>query len=233
MIKLSKRLFVTASMVTEGNKLADVGTDHGYIPIYLVEQKKIKTALAMDIGIGPLERAREHIEENGLKDYIGVRLSDGVKELKKGEADSVVIAGMGGGIIIKILSEGREVLSSVSELILEPQSEVDRVRKYLHKNGYVIDKEDFVKDAGKYYPIMHVIHGTPERELEAWEYAYGPCLVRDKNSVLKEYLTYLCVQYGTILESLEKEDTEGTRERRRVIRQEISQIKLVEEIMRA
>ena len=144
MIHLSKRLSKNASFVTPGNRLADVGTDHGYIPIALVQEGKIPSALAMDVNPGPLERAKEHIQEFHLESYIHTRLSDGVQSLQPGEADSVLIAGMGGALTVKILREGEEVLKTVKELILQPQSEIDKVRRYLEQAGYRITKEDMV-----------------------------------------------------------------------------------------
>ena len=124
MIKLSERLATAASLVSEGNKLADVGTDHGYVPICLVLEKKIPGAVAMDINRGPLVRAREHIRQYGLETYIQTRLSDGVAALAPGEADSILAAGMGGGLVMHILSEGQEVCRKAKELILQPQSEL-------------------------------------------------------------------------------------------------------------
>ena len=102
MVKISDRLKTAASLIREGAVLADVGTDHGYVPIYLLEQKKIKSAIAMDINKGPLERAREHIHLYGMDAYIQTRLSDGVAALEKGEADSILIAGMGGGLVMHL-----------------------------------------------------------------------------------------------------------------------------------
>ena len=102
MIKISERLMTVASLVSRDHVLADVGTDHGYVPIYLILQGKIKKAIAMDINRGPLERAREHISLYGMGDYIETRLSDGVEALALGEADSILIAGMGGGLVIRI-----------------------------------------------------------------------------------------------------------------------------------
>ena len=107
-IHLSKRLKALANMVTDGNRLADIGTDHGYIPIYLCQTGKIPSALAMDIGKGPLQQAQTH-------------MSDGMADLQFGEADTILIAGMGGGLVMKILSEGAEKLTGKEELILQPQ----------------------------------------------------------------------------------------------------------------
>ncbi|MBR5315862.1 MAG: SAM-dependent methyltransferase, partial [Firmicutes bacterium] len=130
MIKLSKRMKAVASMVTPGNVLADVGTDHGYVPISLVQRKRIPRAIAMDINKGPLQRACEHIAEFQLEECIETRLSDGVKKLEVGEVDSILIAGMGGELVIHILTDGMEVCRSAKELILQPQSELEKVRQF-------------------------------------------------------------------------------------------------------
>ena len=98
-----------AAMVTSGGVLADVGTDHGYIPIALIQRQRIKSAIAMDINKGPLARAQDNIASARLGDYIQTRLSDGVAALGEGEADSILIAGMGGELVIHILSEGEKV----------------------------------------------------------------------------------------------------------------------------
>ena len=137
-MQLSQRLSSVASMVTAGNCLADVGTDHGYVPIYLYERNIIPHAIAMDVNKGPLERATLHIAESGMKEAIETRLSDGLAALKPGEADSVVIAGMGGPLIIRILSTYPEVTDSLKELILQPQSEIPEVRMWLYEHGYEI-----------------------------------------------------------------------------------------------
>lgn len=133
MVKISERLTMAASLVSDGGVLADVGTDHGYVPIYLLQQKRIPRAIAMDINRGPLERAKEHSRLYGLEEYIDLRLSDGVNALKLGEADSILIAGMGGGLVMHILEDGKEVCHRAKELILQPQSELERVREFLRR----------------------------------------------------------------------------------------------------
>ena len=187
LMELSKRLRMNASFVTPGNRLADVGTDHGYIPIALCLEGVIPSALAMDVNPGPLERAKEHIQQFDLETDIHTRLSDGVQALCPGEADSVLIAGMGGALTVKILEAGEKVLASVKELILQPQSEIDKVRSYLLTHGYVIAGEKMVYEDGKYYPAMRAVHG----EMPLWqevELQYGKYLLEEKHPVLEEYL---------------------------------------------
>lgn len=187
-MELSRRLHAVAGLVTEGASVADIGTDHGYIPIYLVEEGIAAKVIAADINEGPLRRASIHISEHEkVRDRIATRLSDGLGNISPGEADTMIAAGMGGGLIIKILSEGEAVVQSLSRLILQPQSEIEKVRRYLHHNGLQIVAEDMVEEDGKYYPMMSAVHGKPE-EYSIIEYIYGKLLLQQKHPVLKEYL---------------------------------------------
>ena len=120
-MQLSERMRRLTCLVTEGNRLADVGTDHGYVPIALVKAGRIPSAVAMDVNRGPLARARAHIRESGLSTYIETRLSDGLAQLEPGEAETVMIAGMGGMLTIRILENGAHCLDTVQELVLQPQ----------------------------------------------------------------------------------------------------------------
>ena len=121
-VQISRRLKTVAGLVGLDMVLADVGCDHGYIPIYLMQKRQIPKAIAMDVNEGPLLRAKEHIQEWGLEEYIETRLSDGVKALQPGEVQSIVIAGMGGPLMEKIIREGKAVFDEARELILQPQS---------------------------------------------------------------------------------------------------------------
>ena len=207
MVKLSNRLLTVASFVTDGNRLADVGTDHGYIPIYLLQAGRIPSAIAMDINEGPLQRAKEHIVQYGLESYIETRLSDGVDALEPGEADSILIAGMGGGLVMHILSDGEAVCRQAKELILQPQSELERVRSYLWLNGYVILEENMILEDEKFYPMMRVVYQnildkeSAENELFC---RYGKYLLKQKHMVLKEYLKREEALYMGILMNLKK-----------------------------
>ena len=158
-MELSKRLQAVADLVSEGLVVADVGTDHGYIPIYLIETKKSPKAFAMDVNKGPLLRAKEHIAEHGLETRIETRLSDGVRALQKGECDCVVVAGMGGALTIKIMEEGKDIFRNLIEFVLQPQSELQKVRAYLCENAYFIAEENMVLEDGKFYPMFRVIKG--------------------------------------------------------------------------
>ena len=156
MTELSERLRAVADLVDDGMVVADIGTDHGYIPIALVQEGRCPRAVAMDINIGPLDRARAHIQAAELSKKIDTRRSDGMKELKAEEADCAIIAGMGGALTIKILEESSATARSLKALILQPQSELYKVREYLAEQGYEILAEDMVLEEGKFYPIMKV-----------------------------------------------------------------------------
>lgn len=219
-VQISRRLKAVAGFVGKDRMLADVGCDHGYIPIYLLQKKQIKGAIAMDVNKGPLVGAQEHIREWGLENYIETRLSDGVQALCPGEVQSVVIAGMGGPLMEKILLEGTEVLQSVEELILQPQSEIGHFRRFLAEQGYCIEAEDMVEEDGKYYPMMKVVHGRMQYASEA-EYLYGRELLRAGHPVLKEFLDREQANGEKLWERLKDSGTDSARKRIKELEKEI------------
>ncbi len=154
MVRLSKRLQAVAGLVESCGTVADIGTDHGYIPIYLLSVGRAKRAVAMDVNEGPLQRAREHIARHGLEGKVSLRLSDGLAALAPGEAEVLVAAGMGGALIMRILEQGKETALAAKSLVLQPQSEVPAVRRFLQENGYRIVAEDMVFEDGKFYPML-------------------------------------------------------------------------------
>ena len=190
MAELSKRLQAVADLVTPGMRLADVGTDHAYIPIYLTQNGLVPSAIAMDINKGPLERADTHILEHGLDGKIVTRLSDGLVNLKMEEADTMIAAGMGGGLVIHILNEDPAKTRSLKELILQPQSDLPHFRHFLSEIGWEIVREEMIKEDGKFYPMMKAVRNKTGKkimytEAEAW---FGPLLLEKCHPVLKEYL---------------------------------------------
>ena len=212
-MELSKRLYAVAGLVTEGASVADIGTDHGYVPIYLVERGIASKVIALDVNQGPLNRARMHIVGHGLGNRIETRLSDGLAMIRPGEVDTVIASGMGGPLTIRILQEGKEVADQLNALILQPQSEICRVRRFLTENGYRIEQEDMVLEDGKYYPVMRVVHGTKE-PYEEWEYLYGKRLLEARHPVLLEFLKRELHIKESILEQLAgRSGSESARER--------------------
>ena len=221
-MELSKRLAAIANMVEECESVADIGTDHGYIPIYLVEQKKVKHALAMDVKTGPLERAREHIKMHGLDEYIELRLSDGAKKLKPLEVEAAVVAGMGGRLMMRILEDSPKVFDNMKFFVLQPQSEYGFVRHYLENHKYKILAEEMLFEDGKYYPMMKVQKGEMSLEKECF-YEYGSFLLREKNPVLQEYLQRENSNYKSIMEKLSM----GSSEKQKTRKKEMEQLLLI------
>lgn len=233
-VKISPRLRLIASFVPEGAKIADIGTDHGYVPVYLAQTGRIQSALAMDIGKGPLLRAKEHIEAwkpEGVP--IETRLSDGLKELKPGEADTVIIAGMGGELEIRILEEGRHVRDSIRTWVLSPQSDLEKVRRYLEQEGFRISEEAMICDEGKYYTVMKAEMGEMRCKTVS-DYRYGPCLIQKKDPVLKEYLQKERRRVEGILKQFEQagaQKTEGMEQAEKSLKEELTIIEEAEHEM--
>ncbi len=218
-----ERIAAKASEITEGYA-ADVGTDHGFVPIRLIEMGRTKHVVAMDVRKGPLSRAAEHIREYHMEEQIETRLSDGLRELLPGEADTVVIAGMGGELMLRILKEGAHLYDSVKHYILSPQSELSLFRHGLEKLGFVIEEEEMLFDEGKYYVILQVSPGVMHYEQE-YEYRYGADLLLKQDPVLEEFLKKHRIQEEELLKRLTSKETEGARLRAESLKKELEETK--------
>ena len=221
---LSERLRAVTQLVTKGNRVADIGCDHAYTSIYLVEKGIAPGVIAMDINAGPIERAKENVALYGLTDKIAVRRSDGVKELSTDEADTLLITGMGGLLMKKILSDKPEVTAAAKELVLQPQSEVEELRRFLHSIGFVITAEQMRKEDGKFY----VMFRAEKNEVSVWtdlEYRYGAHLLKERPAVFLEYLDWELQQKEQILVNLEQIETEKARVRKEQLIKEIEELR--------
>lgn len=196
-----ERLKCIASNVKSGGIVADIGCDHAFTSIYLVEEKLARGAIAMDINKEPLKRAWQHIQESGMEEYISVRLSNGARGLKKGEADTILISGMGGALIASILEESIDIIKDAKELVLSPQSEIYIVRHFLHDHGFKIASEEMVKERGKFYVVIRAVPGSQHYKDESG-YIYGEYLIENKNKILEEFLLKEQKRTGSILGSL-------------------------------
>ena len=224
-IQLSNRLLAAAGMVTKGNIVADIGCDHAYTSIYLCQAGIAPKVIAMDVNKGPLVGAKAHVEEAGLTEQIDIRLSDGLQRLVPGESDSVLLCGMGGLLMIKILSDYPEATASLKELILQPQSEVGEVRRYLHKQGYEITKEHMLKVDGKFYVMMRAVKSElPQAYETECDYIYGKLLLEEKNPVLAEFLDREHRLRADVLTALSGQDTENANARKESLNREFSLI---------
>jgi tRNA (adenine22-N1)-methyltransferase len=194
-----------------------------------MEEEKISSAIAMDVNRGPLERARENIHAHGLDEKIETRLSDGLAALHPGEVDSVVIAGMGGNLVIRILQDGVNVAVSLKELILQPQSDIDRVRDFLQREGFRITKEDMIFEDGKYYPMMHVVPGKME-PLTRLEALYGPYLLKTKHPCLERYLEKEEATLDQVKGKLLESGSEKAKERMEQIEKQLEDVRKAREV---
>jgi len=213
-VEISARMKALTELVTPGLNMCDIGCDHGFVAIYLVQKGICPKVFAMDVRSGPLSRAQEHIRQYGLEDQIETRLSDGLAKLKAGEAEGMLCAGMGGPLMIKILEEGQVLTGEMKELILQPQSEISEFRKYLRTHGYHIIKEDMVFEDGKYYPMMKVVPGealqTAVGDTAKWQIfdRFGQYLLEHKHPILKKYLLYSKDTTETLIIKLKEQESE-------------------------
>lgn len=229
-MQLSRRLQTVANLVTPGNRVADVGCDHAYISIYLAEKKISPHIIAMDINQGPIDRAKENVIRYQCEGLIDVRKSNGLEKLEDGEADSIIIAGMGGALTNQILSERLDIIKSVRELVLQPQSEIFKVRQFLMDNNFTIFEENMLKEDGKYYVMMKAIPSNAVKNTQAYQlltiehFYYGRLLLEQKNEILKELLLWDLGICNDIMKSLVKEQTENSMVRQKEIRERIELI---------
>ena len=159
---LTDRLQKVADLVPQGKAMADIGTDHGYLPIYLVETGKMESAIACDINEGPLDRAKENLISTGLTEKIALRLGGGLSKLAKGEVDGVTICGMGGLMICRILEDDREKAQALSWLVLQPQNHVAELKVFLSSHHFRIVKEVLSEDGGQLYEMLLAVPGEME-----------------------------------------------------------------------
>lgn len=215
-VVLSRRLRAVADMVSKRNRVCDVGCDHGFVSIYLIEQGISPKVVAMDVRLGPLSAAAEHVAERKLSDYIETRLSDGLHNYEIGEADTLICAGMGGRLMMRILSEDRNKTDSFQEMILQPQSDIEAFRRFLYEQGYHIVEENMIEEDGKFYPMMRAVKADSFMTVpDQLSCRYGPLLLEEQSQVLLSYLKREVKIYGEILENLRQQ---GLDEEKRQIR---------------
>ena len=212
MVRISDRLRTVAHMCEKGAVVADIGTDHGYLPIYLVQEGIAPSAIAMDLRKGPLDKAKKHICDNCLEDRIQTRLSDGLEKLSANEADIITICGMGGRLIADIVTKGKNVITRNTTLIVSPQSEVGDFRHFLVSQRLVVDDEKMLKEDGKYYFIIKCRKSDENvySEYSETQYQYGWKLLENKDKTLYEYLIKEKETNDGISNSLKKDESNPT-----------------------
>ena len=221
-MELSERLNSIVKHIEKTEILADIGTDHGYIPIYSIENEICNKAIAIDINKDPLDKARLNAIIEGVDDKIDFRLADGIKGLKKEEANVVVIAGMGGNLIRDILEESIGTVESIDYLILQPAQNPEILREYLYTNDYEVIKEDLCYDEEIYYEVFKVKRKAGESTiLDSLYYEISPKLLMEKHPLMKDYLEEKVSNYKRI-EGFIKEGTDNAKVRKELIKEKIN-----------
>ena len=213
-MQLSARLEKLIELAGSGTFAADIGTDHGMVPIELVRRGLFERAIASDLREGPLSAAAVHVRQAGLADRISLRLGDGLSVLAPGEADVILISGMGGALMQRMLTEGEAAAKAAARLVLSPQSEIPAFRSFLQKNGFRIADEAIVFEDGKFYFLMTAEPGrqTPWRKAER---LYGKHLLKAGGATMEAYLIRRIAVLEEILRNVtDREGLKAERKRR-------------------
>ncbi|MDS9471044.1 tRNA (adenine(22)-N(1))-methyltransferase TrmK [Sporosarcina pasteurii] len=228
MIQLSERLQVVASYVEQDAILADIGSDHAYLPTYLVQKGVIKKAVAGEVVKGPYESALKNVQREDVSDAVTVRLANGLFAIQEQDGvDTVSIAGMGGPLIAKILDEGNSHLTSVKRIITQPNIHAKAIREWAVNNDWVIIDERILKEDGKIYEVVVLEKGKASYS-EA-DLLLGPILSIEKNHVFNEKWLHEIDQWNHIVHSLGEAKNNPIAEEKRG--QLNKQIQLVEEVL--
>lgn len=183
--KLSKRLEAVASYVPQGARLADVGSDHAYLPLFLVEQGRIAFAVAGEVVQGPYQSALQNVEQAGQSDKISVRLANGLAAVELADqVSTVTIAGMGGRLIADILEAGKDKLVSVERLVLQPNNREDDVRRWLVTNDFQLVTEEILEENDKIYEILVAEKG--KSDLTEDQLRFGPYLLEEQSETFQK-----------------------------------------------
>lgn len=188
---ISKRLKAIVDLIEPCRAIVDVGTDHGYVPIYAVKKELVFNAIASDINKGPVEKAKLNVAFEGLKNDIECRLGPGLSTVKIGEVNGAIIAGMGGNLIRDIIVSHYKLFKALDFAILQPTQNPEVLREFLFNEEIYIEKEDLVIDEGIYYEIIKVYPKKVEkknRELDSIYYEVSPYLIEDKHPLIEEYV---------------------------------------------
>ncbi len=219
-IKLTPRLQCLADLVPLGARLADIGTDHAYLPIYLLQTKRIQQAVASDLREGPLASAERNVDAAGLGAQLSLRLGAGLEQVQPQECDTITMAGMGGETIAAILQAAAWTAQGNHELLLQPMTMLPTLRKFLLENGYAIAQEVVCREGARQYLIMRVRGGAmrSSRLISRAEAAFSAALLQDAGA--KSYLEALLQKEQRALQGMRlagTQDAAQTKEQEQVI----------------
>ncbi|WP_097026138.1 tRNA (adenine(22)-N(1))-methyltransferase [Clostridium peptidivorans] len=231
-MELSLRLKTICNMINNCKTIADIGTDHGYIPIHLIKNKICEFAIACDINKGPLEKAKENISMGDLEDNISLRLGSGFDMITPGEVNVAIIAGMGGHLIKDLIESGMEVFKSLDYLILQPVQNPDVLRKYIYDSGFEVIKEELCIDEKIFYEIIKIRYANKNENIKKIEndifYEVSHDLIKQKHPLVNEFIQYKINKYNNILEYIQ-EDSSLANLRKKEVKEKIYKL---EELLR-
>lgn len=217
------RLQEIAAFIPEGSSVADIGTDHAYLPVFLVEQKHITKAVACDVNEGPCKMAEAAIAAAGMRDQIELRRGDGLQPLQPGEVEYVTIAGMGGSLMCSILEASPEVLDSLSGLVLQPMNAACQLRQWLYEHGWHIERESLVVEDGRLYEIIFACPGKCPLP-DALALLVGPQLLQQGHPLFSLHIEGILQQERKILAGMEQSETAKKSEKYRWVAQKIQEL---------
>lgn len=225
-MELSKRLMCIVDNMDKCESLIDVGTDHGYIPIYVVKEGICNFAIASDINKGPKEKAENNVRFEGLSEKVKCRLGGGLSTISLGEVQVAIIAGMGGNLIRDIILEDIEKVKGFSYMILQPAQNSEVLREFLYTHSFEIIKEDLTIDEGIFYEVFKVKYS--ENKINSHEdpfyYEISKNLINKKHPLFIDFLQSKLDKYKSII-SFIKEDTESANKRKKEVMSKIEKIK--------
>lgn len=226
MTGLSARLTQIADFVPIGSVVADIGTDHGFLAIHLIDTGRSPRVVGSDINTGPYHIARRAILSRGLEKQIELRLGDGLKVLTLGEVDVVVLAGMGGHTICDVLTAGQPVLAAIKRLVLQPMRDVVLVRRWLWEHGWGLADEELVHEDRHYYVILAAEPGQ-EKNDDDFILEVGPRLLEKRGQLLYDYLIRRYLDLGSVMMQLQNSHSPEGREKAAQVGRELKKIKEV------
>lgn len=229
--KLSYRLETVAKYIPDGSSLADIGSDHAYLPCHVVRSGKVPYAVAGEVAEGPFQSAKKQVQQEELTEKVQVRKGDGLQVIKPGEVECITIAGMGGALIASILENGKEKLTNVKRLVLQPNLSAISIRKWLLESGWGLVGEEILEEDGKIYEVLIAEKGEPKKPYAMTDLSagllLGPFLMNEKTPVFLTKWRSELNNWKRILQQLESaSESEDTVKKREELQ---GKIKMVEE----
>ncbi|WP_404329304.1 tRNA (adenine(22)-N(1))-methyltransferase [Mesobacillus maritimus] len=229
--KLSDRLATVANYIPKGSRIADIGSDHAYLPCHMVKKGAVRYAIAGEVAEGPYQSALKQVQLEGLTESIVVRKGDGLEVIEAGEVECITIAGMGGTLITSILEAGKDKLVNVERLILQPNVGAHAIRRWLSEHHWKLVSESILKEDGKIYEVLVAQNGIGEAvdsDVDELELLFGPYLLKEKNEAFREKWELEKRNWQRILNQLEHaEQNDSTLEKKRELEKKLKMVKEV------